>query len=62
MKNQIQIAEEMLTVKDLAKYLKVNPQTIYNWVSKKEIPYIKIGDLVRFKKSIINEWIKSKEK
>jgi len=54
--------EELMGVTELSQYLKVNPQTIYNWVSKKEIPYIKIGDLVRFKKSIINEWIKSKEK
>ena len=51
--------KELLTVKELSEYLKVNPQTIYNWVSQKKIPYIKIGDLVRFKEDDILKWIKN---
>ena len=49
-------------VSTLAKYLKVNPQTIYNWVSQGKIPHVKIGDLLRFKKSDIDKWIAGKTK
>jgi len=52
--------DEMMGVIELSKYLKVNPQTIYNWVSDNKVPYTKIGDLLRFKKSDIDEWFKKK--
>jgi len=51
---------ELLGVTELAEYLKVNKQTIYNWVNKKGIPFVKIGDLLRFDKDEINRWLKNK--
>ncbi|MBL7132448.1 MAG: helix-turn-helix domain-containing protein [Candidatus Omnitrophica bacterium] len=33
---------------------------MYNWVSQNKIPYAKIGDLLRFKKSDIDKWIAGK--
>jgi len=51
---------ELLGVTELAEYLKVNKQTIYNWVNKKEIPFTKIGDLLRFDKEEIDRWLKNK--
>ena len=52
--------EELMGVTELSQYLKVNPQTIYNWVSNNKVPYTKIGDLLRFKKSDIDGWLKKK--
>jgi len=52
--------EDLMGVAKLAKYLMVNPQTIYNWVSQDKIPYAKIGDLLRFRKSDIDKWISAK--
>lgn len=52
--------EDLMGVIELSKYLKVNPQTIYNWVAAKQVPHTKIGDLLRFKKSDIDEWFKKK--
>lgn len=52
--------EELMGVSTLAKYLSVNPQTIYNWVCQNKIPYVKIGDLLRFKKSDIDKWVTEK--
>lgn len=52
--------DEMMGVTELSNYLKVNPQTIYNWVANNKIPYTKVGDLLRFKKTDIDEWVKKK--
>ena len=52
--------ENLMGVDDLAEYLKVNKQTVYNWVSRKEIPFIKIGDLVRFEREDISLWLRNK--
>ena len=49
-----------MSATELAKYLNVNKQTIYNWVNKKEIPFTKIGDLLRFDKDEIDRWLKNK--
>lgn len=47
----------LLTVEELAKYLKVKPDTIYKKVRKGELPAIKLGKLVRFPKDLIDQWI-----
>jgi len=52
--------DELIGVTELAQYLKVNPQTIYNWVSGNKVPYTKVGDLLRFKKEDIDGWLKKK--
>ncbi|MFH1416105.1 MAG: helix-turn-helix domain-containing protein [Elusimicrobiota bacterium] len=52
--------EDLMDVNELATYLKVNPQTIYNWVSSKKLPHVKIGDLLRFNKMDIDDWLKNK--
>src|SRR4051812_1835148 len=47
----------LLTVEELAKYLKIKPDTIYKKVRKGELPAIKLGKLVRFPKELIDQWI-----
>jgi PTS system nitrogen regulatory IIA component len=48
--------DEIMTLEEVAKYLKLKPQTIYNWAQKGKIPGAKIGKEWRFKKSMINKW------
>lgn len=48
--------EEILTLEEVAKYLKVKPQTIYNWAQNGKIPAAKIGKEWRFRKSVIDKW------
>ena len=50
-------SDEFLTVEELAERLKIAPGTIYNWVSRGEIPYVKIGRAVRFRRADIDAWI-----
>ena len=45
-----------MTLEEVAKYLKLKPQTIYSWAQKGTIPAAKIGKEWRFRKSIIDNW------
>ncbi len=47
---------DIMTLEEVATYLKMKPQTIYTWAQEKRIPAAKIGKEWRFKKSIIDEW------
>lgn len=47
---------DIMTLEEVAAYLKVKPQTIYTWAQEKKIPAAKIGKEWRFKKSIIDRW------
>lgn len=49
--------DEILTIEEVAKYLKLKPQTIYKWAQEGRIPGTKLGKEWRFRKRIIDEWI-----
>jgi excisionase family DNA binding protein len=50
---------QLMNVEQLARYLQVEVTTIYAWVSRRLIPYRKVGRLLRFDRNEINEWTKS---
>ena len=50
---------DIMTLEEVAAYLKVTPQTIYTWAQEKRIPAAKLGKEWRFKKSIIDKWFVS---
>ncbi len=52
--------KSLLDVDDLAKYLKLQKQTIYNWLNQRKISGMKIGGVWRFDKQEIDKWLKSK--
>jgi excisionase family DNA binding protein len=54
--------KKLLDVDDLAKYLKLQKQTIYNWLNQKKISGMKIGGGWRFDKQDIDKWLKSKSR
>jgi excisionase family DNA binding protein len=49
---------ELMTVEEVAEYLKVTTKTIYRMLQKGEIPATKVGHLHRFIKSDINDWLR----
>lgn len=49
--------DEILTIEEVAKYLRVSERTVYDWAQKGEIPAGKIGTVWRFKKSEIENWV-----
>ena len=48
---------EILTVEDVAKYIRVSERTIYDWAQKGVIPCGKLGTSWRFKRSEIESWV-----
>lgn len=51
------MADEILTIEEVASYLRVSERTVYDWAQKGEIPAGKIGTVWRFKKSDIENWV-----
>jgi PTS system nitrogen regulatory IIA component len=52
--------EEILTIDEVAKYLRVSDRTVYDWAQKGEIPSGKIGTVWRFKKAEIEQWVNNR--
>ncbi len=51
--------ERWIGVEEAAEYLGVKPSTIREWIKKTDIPANKIGKQWKFKKSELDEWVKS---
>jgi PTS system nitrogen regulatory IIA component len=54
------IEDEILTIEEVAKYLRVSERTVYDWAQKGEIPSGKIGTVWRFKKAEIEQWVNNR--
>jgi len=63
-KNKIYIhnMEELLTLKELSRYLKISKPTVYKMVEKGKIPALKIANQWRFKKEDISTWIEKQRR
>ena len=48
--------EDIMTLEEVAKYIKVKPQTIYTWAQDGKIPAAKLGKEWRFRKTVIDRW------
>jgi excisionase family DNA binding protein len=48
---------EILTLEEVARYLRLKPQTIYKWAQEGRIPAAKLGKEWRFRMSVINRWL-----
>jgi len=51
------VEEAILTIEEVAHYLRVSERTVYDWAQKGEIPSGKIGTVWRFKKAEIEQWV-----
>ena len=51
------MSSEILTIEEVARYLRVSERTVYEWAQKGEIPAGKIGTVWRFKKDDIESWV-----
>jgi excisionase family DNA binding protein len=49
--------EAILTIKQVAEYLKVTERTIYRLAAAKQIPAFKVGGTWRFSRADIDAWI-----
>jgi len=52
----------LINIEELADYLRLQKQTIYNWLNQGKISGIKVGGVWRFDRKDIDEWLKSKRR
>tara|TARA_B100000745_G_scaffold278954_1_gene210234 strand:+ start:314 stop:490 length:177 start_codon:yes stop_codon:yes gene_type:complete len=48
---------EIMTIEEVADYLRIKKRTVYEWIKNKKIPTIKMVGQWRFKKSKIDAWL-----
>jgi len=51
---------EIMTLEEVAKYLRVSERTVYDWAQKGELPGGKLGTAWRFKRGDIEAWVDRK--
>lgn len=57
---QNELNDNYISIDEAAEYLGIKTVTLRNWIKKEEsLPVYKIGKLWKFKKSEIDEWVKS---
>lgn len=49
---------KLLTIDELSTILQTSKSTIYRWVHKREIPFVKLGGKLLFSQDEIQEYIK----
>lgn len=54
--------EELLTQKELCEWLKITAMTAYRWRRKEGLPYVRIGNGIRYDKAQVMEWIRKNNK
>ncbi len=54
--------ETVMTVREVARYLRMKPVTIYKHAQEGKLPAFKVGATWRFKKKTIDTWITEQEK
>lgn len=51
-------ADKIMTVAEVAEYLRLGEATVYRLAQEGEIPGVKVGRSWRFKKGMIDEWFR----
>ena len=49
--------DSVMTVKEVADYLRVNQRTVYRLTGDRKLPGFKVGTTWRFKRADIDRWI-----
>jgi PTS system nitrogen regulatory IIA component len=51
---------EIMTIEEVAEYLRVSERTVYDWAQKGELPGGKLGTTWRFKREDVENWVNSR--
>jgi len=52
----------LMNIEELADYLRIQRQTIYNWLNQGKITGIKVGGVWRFDRKDVDDWLKSRRR
>ena len=61
--NQAELSMEnrWLSVDEIAAYLGIRRDTVYKWISEKDMPAHRIGRLWKFQRDEIDDWVRKDE-
>ncbi|MFA5118058.1 MAG: helix-turn-helix domain-containing protein [Candidatus Omnitrophota bacterium] len=51
----------LMNIDELADYLRLQKQTIYNWLSQGKLSGIKVGGVWRFSRKDVDNWLRSRK-
>ena len=57
----IEDSRRLLSIGQLSQQLGISVKTLYGWVCLRQIPYVKMGRLVKFDPRDIAKWIETKK-
>jgi excisionase family DNA binding protein len=50
--------DRWLSVKEIAAYLGIKPDTVYKWIRRKNLPAHKAGRLWKFRREEVDAWVR----
>lgn len=56
------LLESVMTISDLAEYLKISKSTLYKLCAEQKVPGQKVGRHWRFRRETIDRWLDHKER
>lgn len=51
---------QLITIQEAARITGLSPHTLYGMVSRRQIPYLKVGRLLRFDVELLDRWLKER--
>ena len=51
--------DRWMSVEEIAEYLGVSKDTVYGWITKREMPAHKVGRLWKFKSDEVDTWVRA---
>ena len=51
--------DRWLSVDEISAYLGIKRDTVYKWISEKQMPSHRMGRLWKFRKDEVDEWVKT---
>jgi excisionase family DNA binding protein len=61
-KETAKLFPEVMTISQLSEYLKFSEPTIRKWIKEEYLPFHRLGDSMRFYKTEVDSWVKSRGK
>lgn len=52
------IERRLLTIQEVSNYTGLSVHTLYTMVSKRRIPFVKVGRLTKFDLRLLDDWLK----
>lgn len=54
--------QRLMDIDELANYLRLKKQTIYNWLNQRKISGMKVGGVWRFERREVDAWLRSRRR